>query len=78
MVINGVALAVGFFLVAISGFDPAGIGLLAILMAILNFFLIIIYSLTGNRNGMLNALILTGVLFTIGFSICSSHTINMH
>jgi hypothetical protein len=78
MVVNGIALAIGFFLVAISGLGVTGFGILAILMACLNFFLIIGYMIAGNRNGMLNALILTGVLFTIGFSICSGYTINMH
>ena len=79
LVTNGIFLALGILLSATSSFDSSVIGLIAILMAFLNFILIVVYSITGNRNAMLNALILAGVLFTIGFSVCSSGTgLNMH
>jgi hypothetical protein len=75
--VNGIVLAVGFLFMATSSYNSSTIGLLLILMAFLNIFLIIIYSILGNRNAMLNALILAGVLLTIGFSICSnSHGFN--
>jgi hypothetical protein len=77
LIINGIFSGVGLLFIAQSGFDASAFGLLAILLAFLNIILIIVYSVRGNRNGMLNALILAGVLFTIGYSICSNTHFDM-
>jgi hypothetical protein len=44
----------------------------AILIAGINLILPVIYSIAGKRNAMFTALIFAGVLFTIGFSVCSN------
>jgi hypothetical protein len=79
LITNGIFLALGILISATSSFESSVVGLIAVLMGFLNFVLLVIYSITGNRNAMLNALILAGVLFTIGFSVCSSGPgFNMH
>ena len=76
--INAILFGVAILLLISSGFDGSGLGLLAILISVFNCFLVLIYSIAGKRNAMLNALIIAGILFTIGFSVCSGSSFNMH
>jgi hypothetical protein len=55
-----------------SGINTGAFGLAALLIAVINLFMILIFSISGNRSAMLTALIFAGVLFTIGFSVCSN------
>ncbi len=72
LIINGILFGVSFLLVIQSGISGTAFGLAAMIIAIINLFLILIFSISGNRNAMLTSLIFAGVLFTIGFSVCSN------
>ena len=76
--INGILFGLAILLLITSQFDAAILGLLAILIAAINFFMFLIYAITRKKNAMLNALIIAGILFTIGFSVCSNTSFNMH
>ena len=72
LLINGILFVISFLFMIQSGISGAAFGLAAMLIAVINLFLILIFSISGNRNAMLTSLIFAGVLFTIGFSVCSS------
>jgi hypothetical protein len=72
LVINGILFGVSILFMISTGVSGAGLGLAALLIAVINLFLILIFSISGNRNAMLTSLIFAGVLFTIGFSVCSN------
>ena len=76
--INAILFGLAILLLISSGFDGSSLGLLAILISVVNCFMVLIYSIAGKRNAMLNALIFAGILFTIGFSVCSSTSFNIH
>jgi len=75
---NGILFALAILLLITSRFDAAILGLLAILIAAINFFMFLIYAITRKKNAMFNSLIIAGILFTIGFSVCSNTSFNMH
>lgn len=66
----------GFIFTAAMGFVGAIIGLILLSIAFANLIMIAVFSANGNRNGMLTSLIFAGVLFTIGFSVCSNSIFN--
>jgi hypothetical protein len=72
LIINGAIFVIGFLLMLQGGMSGAGFGLTALCMAFVDLLLVLIYSVAGNRNAMLNALIFAGVFFLIGFSVCSN------
>jgi len=72
LLINGILFVISFLFMIQSGISGAAFGLAAMLIAVLNLFLILIFSISGNRNAMMTSLIFAGVLFTIGFSVCSN------
>ena len=72
LLINGILFVVSFLFMIQSAISGAAFGLAAMLIAVINLFLILIFSISGNRNAMMTSLIFAGVLFTIGFSVCSN------
>jgi hypothetical protein len=79
LIINAVLFGVCLFLmIAGGGFEAAGFGLAFLFMAFIDLLLVVIYAIQGKRSSMLNALILAGVLVTIGFSVCSGSNMNFH
>jgi hypothetical protein len=75
---NGILFGLAVLLLITSRFDASIFGLLAILIGAINFFMFLIYAVTRKKNAMLNSLIVAGILFTIGFSVCSNTSFNMH
>ena len=73
LITNAVFFGLAFLMLISTGFYGSSIGLLMLVIAFLNLILILIYSASGNRNGMFTSLIFMGVLFTIGASVCSGH-----
>jgi hypothetical protein len=71
LIINLIFFVIAGIIISESHFEPFVFGIAALFIAFLNVILIIIFSIAGNRNAMLNALIVTAVLVTIGFSVCS-------
>ena len=78
LIINGVIFGIGILMMFKEGMSGAGFGLTALTMAAVDLVLVLIFSISGNRNAMLNALIFAGVFFTIGFSVCSGSSMNFH
>ncbi len=76
--INAILLGLAILLLISARFDPSILGLLAILIAAVNFFMFLVFAIARKKNAMLNALIVAGILFTIGFSVCSNTRFNMH
>jgi hypothetical protein len=72
LIINGILFGVSFLLMIQTGISGVAFGLAALLIAAVNLVMVLIYSIAGKRNAMLNSLIFAGVLFTIGFSVCSN------
>jgi len=72
LLINGILFGISFLFMIQTGVSGGTFGLAALVIAAFNLFLILIFSFSGNRNAMLTSLIFAGVLFTIGFSVCSN------
>lgn len=71
LIFNAVLFVLAAIFITQGPFNSAVFGLAALVIAFLNIILIVLFSISGNRNGMLNALIVAAVLTTIGFSVCS-------
>jgi hypothetical protein len=71
LIINLVLFVLAGIFIAQSRYEPAVFGMAALAIAFLNILLVIGFSISGNRNAMLNALIVVAVLVTVGFSVCS-------
>ncbi len=79
LIVNAIVFGFCLFLMIIGGgFESAGFGLAFLFMAFVNMVLVTIYAIQGKRSPMLNALILAGILVTIGFSVCSGSNMNFH
>ena len=72
LLINGILFGISFLFMTQTGISGAAFGLAALLIAAINLVLILVFSVSGKRNAMLTSLIFAGVLFTIGFSVCSN------
>ena len=72
LMINGILFGISFLFMTQTGINGAAFGLAALLIAVINLVLILVFSVSGKRNAMLTSLIFAGVLFTIGFSVCSN------
>lgn len=79
LIINAVVFGICLLLMIIGGgFEAAGFGLAFLFIAFIDIVLVMVYAIQGKRSRMLNALILAGVLVTIGFSVCSGSNMNFH
>jgi hypothetical protein len=72
LLINGILFGISFLFMTQTGINGASFGMAALLIAAINLILILIFSVSGDRSAMLTSLIFAGVLFTIGFSVCSN------
>ena len=67
------ALTFGVFGLASLVFGVAGLGAAAILCAIFNLLLAIVFFLSNKSRKAKTALLVGGVLFVIGFGLCSGY-----
>ena len=71
LIINLILFVLAGIFIAQSRYEPTVFGMAALAIAFFNILLVIGFSISGNRNAMLNALIVVAVLVTVGFSVCS-------
>jgi Na+-driven multidrug efflux pump len=59
-------------------FGLPGVGAAAVIVGAIDIFLVFIFLLTKNKPAMKTALLFSGVLLLIGFSLCSAFQLNLH